>query len=187
MFLAASTSLVYNGERVSESSPAFTARRKVRDFIVEEKKKEHPRGMGWDGTYSIFIPPSNSQFTPGVMYQLSVREVKLLKAERYIHTAMSKNGFRLVVTMHPQIGMFIHKLLSLNIDYTFKRVKGAMDEWEVVGFLDRFKHRSWQPLHFEFADIQIIQVLRSQACSATRNQTRPSPNCSRNFLIQLNR
>ncbi|KAJ7090162.1 hypothetical protein C8R44DRAFT_720299 [Mycena epipterygia] len=122
---AASTSLVYNGERVSESSPAFTARRKVRDFIVEEKKKEHPRGMGWDG----------------VMYQLSVREVKLLKAERYIHTALSKNGFRLVVTMHPQIGMFIHKLLSLNIDYTFKRVKGAMDEWEVVGFLDRFKHR----------------------------------------------
>ncbi|KAJ7094163.1 hypothetical protein C8R44DRAFT_749669 [Mycena epipterygia] len=121
---AASTSLVYNGERVSESSPAFTARRKVRDFIVE-KKKEHPGGMGWDG----------------VMYQLSAREVKLLKAECYIHTGMSKNGFRLVVTMHPQIGMFIHKLLSLNIDYTFKRVKGAMDEWEVVGFLDRFKHR----------------------------------------------
>ncbi|KAJ7112341.1 hypothetical protein C8R44DRAFT_882712 [Mycena epipterygia] len=119
----ASTSLIYNGERVSESSPAFTARRKVRDFIVEEKKKEHPRGMGWDG----------------VIYQLS-------------------NGFRLVVTMQPQIGMFIHKLLSLNIDYTFKRVKGAMDEWEVVGltfaslFCDKKSDEAFVQLFAELFD-----------------------------------
>ncbi|KAJ7829534.1 hypothetical protein B0H13DRAFT_1916490 [Mycena leptocephala] len=43
--------------------------------------------------------------------------------------------------MHPYIAMFIHEILSLNIDYTFKRVEGAMDEWEVAGFLDRFKQR----------------------------------------------
>ncbi|KAJ7934270.1 hypothetical protein B0H13DRAFT_1855441 [Mycena leptocephala] len=49
--------------------------------------------------------------------------------------AMDKNRFRLVVTMHPYIAMFI---LSLTIDYTFKCVKGDMDEWEVAGFLDRF-------------------------------------------------
>lgn len=65
----------------------------------------------------------------------------LPKSERYIHTAMSKNGFRLVVTMHPQIAMFIHKLLCLCIDYTFKRVEGKMDEWEVAGFLERFQQR----------------------------------------------
>ncbi|KAJ7737198.1 hypothetical protein B0H14DRAFT_2638802 [Mycena olivaceomarginata] len=55
--------------------------------------------------------------------------------------AMSKNGFRLVVTMHPQIATLIHKILSLNIDFTFKRVDGKMYEWEVVGLVDRVKKR----------------------------------------------
>jgi hypothetical protein len=47
---------------------------------------------------------------------------------------MSKNGFRLVVTMHPQIAKLIHNILALVIDFTFKRVEGKMDEWEVAGF-----------------------------------------------------
>ncbi|KAJ7902279.1 hypothetical protein B0H13DRAFT_1882657 [Mycena leptocephala] len=54
---------------------------------------------------------------------------------------MSKNGFRLVVTMHPQIAKLIHNILALVIDFTFKRVEGKMDEWEVAGFVDRFKKR----------------------------------------------
>ncbi|KAJ6527308.1 hypothetical protein DFH09DRAFT_1414272 [Mycena vulgaris] len=122
---APSTSIVYNGARVADSSPAFADSRRLRDFIGGQKKKEHPRGMGWDG----------------VLYHLREREVKLPKEERYVHTAMDKNGFRLAVTMYPYITMFIHQILSLNIDYTFKRVEGTMDEWEVAGFLDRFKHR----------------------------------------------
>ncbi|KAJ7210230.1 hypothetical protein C8J57DRAFT_1540028 [Mycena rebaudengoi] len=77
----------------------------------------------------------------GVLYHLNTREAKLPKSERYIHTAMSKNGFRLVVTMHPQIVALIHKILSLNFDFTFKRVEGKMDEWEVVGLVDRVKKR----------------------------------------------
>ncbi|KAJ6582523.1 hypothetical protein DFH09DRAFT_1439289 [Mycena vulgaris] len=113
------------GGRVSESSPAFTDQRKLRDFITEQKKKEHPYGMGWEG----------------VLHHLNTREIKLLKDSRYIHTAMSKNGFHLVVTMHPEIASFIHLILSVHIDYTFKRVEGTMDEWEVAGFLDRFKYR----------------------------------------------
>ncbi|KAJ7741810.1 hypothetical protein DFH07DRAFT_750775 [Mycena maculata] len=43
-----STSIVYGGARVSETSPAFTASRKVRDFISKKKKEEHPCGMGWE-------------------------------------------------------------------------------------------------------------------------------------------
>ncbi|KAJ7084812.1 hypothetical protein B0H15DRAFT_802202 [Mycena belliarum] len=121
---APSTSTIYGG-RLTERSPALTDKRRLRDLIGREKKKEHPHGMGWEG----------------VLYQLNTREVKLTRSERYIHTAMSKNGFRLVVTMHPQIVRFIHRILSLNIDYTFKRVEGKMNEWEVAGFLDRFKKR----------------------------------------------
>ncbi|KAF8137776.1 hypothetical protein K438DRAFT_1639101 [Mycena galopus ATCC 62051] len=122
---APSTSLVYNGDRLAATSPAFMDSRKLRDAIVERRLKDHPHGMGWEG----------------VLHHVSTKEASLLKTERYIHTAMSKNGFRLVVTLHPQIAMFIHQILSLNIDYTFKRVDGKMDEWEVAGMADRFKQR----------------------------------------------
>ncbi|KAJ6533650.1 hypothetical protein B0H19DRAFT_1272287 [Mycena capillaripes] len=122
---APSTSALYGGKQVAETSPAFADNRRVRDFITMQKRVEYPMGMGWEG----------------VLHELNVRQVTLPKSERYIHTAMSKNDFRLVVTMHPQIANFFHKLLSLSIDYTFKRVEGSMDEWEVAGFLDRFKQR----------------------------------------------
>ncbi|KAJ7802460.1 hypothetical protein B0H13DRAFT_2496433, partial [Mycena leptocephala] len=123
------------GKQVAETSPAFADKRKVRDFITGKKKDQYPRGMGWDG----------------MLHELREREVKLPKEERYIHTAMDKNGFRLVVTMHPYIARFIHQVLSLSIDYTFKRVEGDMDEWEVAGFLDRFLHR--RQTHPAFAQL----------------------------------
>ncbi|KAJ7259323.1 hypothetical protein C8J57DRAFT_1233688 [Mycena rebaudengoi] len=97
----------------------------AKSLISAQKKLEHPHGLGWEG----------------VLYHLNTREAKLPKSERYIHTAMSKNGFRLVVTMHPKIVALIHKILSLNFDFTFKRVEGKMDEWEVVGLVDRVKKR----------------------------------------------
>ncbi|KAJ7670951.1 hypothetical protein B0H17DRAFT_1085621 [Mycena rosella] len=46
---ASSTALVYAGERVAAVSPAFMDNRRVRNFIDKQKKKEFPRGMGWDG------------------------------------------------------------------------------------------------------------------------------------------
>lgn len=58
---------------------------------------------------------------------------------------MSKNGFRITVTMHPEIIVYIHNVLSLHIDFTFKRVDGDMDEWEVAGFVDRINRRRWLP------------------------------------------
>ncbi|KAJ6496154.1 hypothetical protein C8R45DRAFT_1094409 [Mycena sanguinolenta] len=121
---APSTSSIYDGKRVTETSPAFTNIRKVRKLIVEKRKVEYPKGTGWDG----------------VLHEIQ-REAQLHKSQRYIHTAMSKNGFRLVVTMHPTLAMLLHKILSLNIDFTFKRVEGNMNEWEVVGFVDSVEKR----------------------------------------------
>ncbi|KAJ7129118.1 hypothetical protein C8R46DRAFT_1202508 [Mycena filopes] len=122
---ATSTSEIYGGNRVAQHSPAFASARKVRDFVSSEKKKAHPRGMGWEGVH----------------HRMSTYEIKLPKSEHYIHVVMAKNGFKLVVTMHPQIVMYIHRVLYLVIDYTFKRVEGELDEWEVAAFLDRFNHR----------------------------------------------
>jgi hypothetical protein len=50
---APSTSSIYGGQPVSESSPAFADPRKVRDFISTQKKAEHPDGMGWEGNWSF--------------------------------------------------------------------------------------------------------------------------------------
>ncbi|KAJ7696379.1 hypothetical protein B0H14DRAFT_3657792 [Mycena olivaceomarginata] len=80
----------------------------------------------------------NGSFSP--LYLFNTRETKLPKTE-HIHIAISKNGFRLVVTMHPQIVILIHKILSLNTDFTFKRVDGKMDDLPFVGLVDRVKKR----------------------------------------------
>ncbi|KAK7024854.1 hypothetical protein R3P38DRAFT_3193769 [Favolaschia claudopus] len=122
---APNTSTVYGGQPIAEASPAYADTQKVRKAISAQKKLEHPHGMDWDG----------------VVYHLNMREPKLAPAERYIHTAMNKNGFKLVVTMHPQIAILIHRVRYLGIDYTFKRVDGEMDEWEVGGFVDRYNQR----------------------------------------------
>ncbi|KAJ7029522.1 hypothetical protein C8F04DRAFT_1043205 [Mycena alexandri] len=122
---APTTSMVYDGNRVAEQSPAFADARKVRDFISVQKKKEHPHGMGWDG----------------VVHRMSTREIDLPKSKQYIHAVVSKNGFKLAVTMHAQLAPYIHRIIHLPIDFTFKRIEGEMDEWEVVGFVDRFHRR----------------------------------------------
>ncbi|KAJ7481297.1 hypothetical protein B0H11DRAFT_2193481 [Mycena galericulata] len=165
---APSTAMVYDGGRVAESSPAFADSRKVRDFISDQKKKEHPYGMGWNG----------------VLHELNSREILLPKSEHYIHTAVHKNGFRLIVTMHPYIAMFIHNILALIIDYTFKRVEGDLDEWEVAGFVDRVKHCDWSTPVISRAkrgkrdlrDLRMWMQVRS-----IRKKTGGSPvGCSRN-------
>ncbi|KAJ7237946.1 hypothetical protein C8J57DRAFT_1566399 [Mycena rebaudengoi] len=99
----------------------------------------HTKGDAW--VHNFTSNPNEKFKCRRVLYHLNTHEAKLPKSERYIHTAMSKNGFRLVVTMHPQIVALIHKILSLNFDFTFKRVEGKMDEWEVVGLVDRVKKR----------------------------------------------
>jgi hypothetical protein len=43
--------------------------------------------------------------------------------------------------MHSGTAPYIHKVLGLQFDFTFKRVDGQMDEWEVVGFIDSLQQR----------------------------------------------
>ena len=57
----------------------------------------------------------------------------------YIQAVMVTSKAKWVIMMHPRLTKHFHLVLYLCIDYTFKQVKGDVDEWEVVGFLDRFK------------------------------------------------
>jgi hypothetical protein len=45
--------MLYNGKPVAETSPAYMDRRRIRDAIREEKMKDYPKGMGWEGANII--------------------------------------------------------------------------------------------------------------------------------------
>ncbi|KAJ7915765.1 hypothetical protein B0H13DRAFT_1871770 [Mycena leptocephala] len=126
LLTAQSTSTLYGGKRVGEVSPAFIDTRKIRKRIAAYQKIEYPHGKGFQG----------------VLYRVDNVEKPLPIKERYIHAAMTKGDFTLVVTLNVQLVYLIHTVLSIVIDFTFKRVEGDMDEWVVSGFSDRFKRRT---------------------------------------------
>jgi hypothetical protein len=47
--LAPSTAMIYGGKSVGEVCPAFMDKRRLRDAIETEKRKDYPKGMGWEG------------------------------------------------------------------------------------------------------------------------------------------
>ena len=65
----------------------------------------------------------------------------LPESERYIQSVISRDSHRIVVTAHADLIKFIHDVLCLQIDFTFKRVEGEFNEWEVVGFLEKLGRR----------------------------------------------
>lgn len=54
---------------------------------------------------------------------------------------MIKGDVKLAVTMHPVVSKLLHSVSYLCIDYTFKRVAGELNEWEIAGFSERLKRR----------------------------------------------
>jgi hypothetical protein len=77
----------------------------------------------------------------GLVHEHIERESKLPDKERYIHTVMTKGDIKIAVTMHPTIANIMHAVAYLCIDYTFKRVSGELNEWEIAGFSERLKRR----------------------------------------------
>jgi hypothetical protein len=77
----------------------------------------------------------------GLVYEHVERESKLADKERYIHTVMTKGDIKIAVMMNPIIAKIMHVVAYLCIDYTFKRVSGELNEWEIAGFAERFKRR----------------------------------------------
>ena len=58
---------------------------------------------------------------------------------------MATGDTKWVITMHPWLGQYFHQVYYLVIDYTFKRVKGDIDGWEIVGFIEHFKCHNFNP------------------------------------------
>ncbi|KAJ7314552.1 hypothetical protein DFH08DRAFT_821214 [Mycena albidolilacea] len=103
---------MYDRKRVSAVSPALADVREIRDRIAAHRKVEFPAGTGFPGST-----------IQGVQHYMQTKDRALPVSKRYIHAAMFKGGFELVVTLHPQLAKFIHTVLALAIDYTSKRIE----------------------------------------------------------------
>lgn len=77
----------------------------------------------------------------GVQYELNEREHKLPPEKRYIQTVVYEGDVKCVVTMLPRLAKHIHSVRFLGIDYTFQRVFGKTNEWEISSFLDNINLR----------------------------------------------
>jgi hypothetical protein len=76
-----------------------------------------------------------------LLHELVEKEHKLPEIKRYIHSVIVQDDIKIAVTMHPRIIRHIHSCRFLAIDFTFKRVEGDTNEWEVASNLDRFHMR----------------------------------------------
>jgi len=54
---------------------------------------------------------------------------------RYIHNVIhAPDGAILILTFQPFLATLVHEALSFQVDTTFKRVRGDLNEWEIVIF-----------------------------------------------------
>jgi hypothetical protein len=73
---------------------------------------------------------------------MSEREHKLPPEKRYIHSVILQDDIKLAVTMLPDLVKHIHSVDYLAIDFTFKRVQGEINEWEVASMVERYRTRA---------------------------------------------
>lgn len=59
---------------------------------------------------------------------------KLPDDKRYFWVLRMHGNVQLVVTSNPFLASLIHKALYLVCDFTFKRLQGELNEWEVAIF-----------------------------------------------------
>lgn len=85
---------------------------------------------------------------PGVADLMAKDLLKPIE-ERYIHSIMStEHGGILIFTFLSQLLALIHKALTIQVDTTFKRTAGDINEWEIVIWYHEL-HRGKQFIHFK--------------------------------------
>jgi hypothetical protein len=67
------------------------------------------------------------------VYQAYHDDLDLAKADRYIHSIIiTPAGGTIIYTFNSYLASLIHVALSFEVDTTFKRVFGSLNEWEIV-------------------------------------------------------
>lgn len=71
---------------------------------------------------------------------------------RYVHAVQGIEGKTLVVTMFKQLIGLIHSANYIQVDTTFKRIQGELNEWELTIFC-REVNRGEFSIRYRVADV----------------------------------
>jgi hypothetical protein len=141
--VATSTTALLGGRTWESKVPGLSNRQLVRKLLLKQDKHRFPHGKDWPGMldspfYGEQIFTSQCK---GVMWQATEKEQKLPEHERYIHSCHVVGNIKICVTVHPKLAEILHSVLYLCVDFTFKRVAGATNEYAIVGWSDRYQCR----------------------------------------------
>jgi hypothetical protein len=98
----------------------------MRDAVKEAKRAKYPQGTEWSGVY------------------VAVKEDSAVDIQdRYYWVHRTSVGLEIVVTLFHDLACYIHKATEIAVDFTFKRVLGDTNEWEVVIWSQEHRHSQY--------------------------------------------
>ncbi|KAJ7717658.1 hypothetical protein B0H16DRAFT_1897881 [Mycena metata] len=113
---APTTLLLLNGQSPAIYHPSLHRKRLKQGLIRDEKLKISPEGLG-----------------VAAIYARHVRDLKLPPEECYIQSVITTpDGRVLIITMVPYLANLVHVARTVQVDTTFGRTVGDLNEWEFV-------------------------------------------------------
>ncbi|KAJ7444486.1 hypothetical protein FB451DRAFT_1434374 [Mycena latifolia] len=112
------------GSDLAVKHPAFRNKRRLRDAVLSRKDSSTPTGLLWAGILDKYE-----------------QDLELSPDLRYIHIIRMEEDLKVAVTMDSFLANLVHEVQYLVPDFTFKRIKGLLNEWEVAVWLDEEKER----------------------------------------------
>ncbi|KAJ7176036.1 hypothetical protein C8R43DRAFT_1118579 [Mycena crocata] len=112
------------GTDLSTKHASYRDKRRLRDAVLSKRDAATPAGLTWAGIIEQFQ-----------------QDLGLPLAEQYIHVVQMEGELKLAVCVDPELGELIHEVRYLVPDFTFKRIVGELNEWEVAVWLDSDRER----------------------------------------------
>ncbi|KAJ7934915.1 hypothetical protein B0H13DRAFT_2477555 [Mycena leptocephala] len=107
------------GSDLSVKHPAYRDARRLRDAVLTARSASTPAGLLWAGILEQFQ-----------------QDLALPISQQYIHVVRMEADLKLAVCLDPDLARLIHEVRYLVTDFTFKRLFGDLNEWEVAVWLD---------------------------------------------------
>ncbi|KAJ7804189.1 hypothetical protein B0H13DRAFT_2687480 [Mycena leptocephala] len=113
---APTTLLLLKGQSPAMYHPALHTKRLKQGIIRDEKLKASPEGLGVAGIYARHV-----------------KDLDLPPEERYIQSIITTPGGRIIIiTMVPYLANLVHVARTVQVDTTFGRTLGDLNEWEFI-------------------------------------------------------
>lgn len=120
------------GASMSEKHPAYRNMRKLQNGIKSIRDADAPAGNHWQGKFIYHASPFNKLTSILGIVNEYEQDLNSEANKRYIWSLHMRGPLKIVVTMHPFLAALIHTALFIVCDFTFKRVRGDLNEWEVA-------------------------------------------------------